>query len=277
MNQSTRSDYMQKLPLLLFAGEGRNLRVAELLERAEVEYRALIKLNGKTMIYRVLEAFAESGIISDYFICGIPQNLVELPDSIDSAQVHFIEAQGMSYADRIAFGAKHILEQIPNQTQAMHATADIPFLSGKAIRDFYDLGNGKPFDLVNSVVTRDSMEGRFGETKRTYVPIRVEGKVVEYCLGDLAIINLEKVEGAVDNFRAFRRNRKRVLMIILVLQPGIIFRYLLKRLRFSDVEKALNKVFKAKTHVVHVDHPELAMDVDNIHQYELVLREFNTG
>ena len=211
---------MDKIPLILFAGEGKGQApIDELLEYAKVEYRALMEFDGKTIIYRILENFHKSGIISEYFILGIPENLVKLPPDIDVSKVHIFETEGMEFADKLNFVAKHILEKIKttpsifpeNSTHVMFSTSDIPFLKASTISELYDRTRDLTFDLQASIVPKELMEDRFGETERTYLLLRNDKEKKEYCLGDITILNLLKVEKGVEKLRALRKNRKKVL------------------------------------------------------------------
>ncbi|MHA2252373.1 MAG: hypothetical protein ACXAD7_18550, partial [Candidatus Kariarchaeaceae archaeon] len=70
-----------KLPFIVLAGSPETRDI--LMEYANVEYKALIDINGQSMITRVLDAINKSNIASRIFITGLPKELVVFPDNMD--------------------------------------------------------------------------------------------------------------------------------------------------------------------------------------------------
>jgi GTP:adenosylcobinamide-phosphate guanylyltransferase len=272
---------MEKLPLLLLAGEG-DQRIDPLLEHVNKKYRALIEFKGKFVITLLLEKFLESGIISHYVIIGIPKDYVQLPDGLPLDQVDFLETPGQDFTDRLNNAANHLLELAKEKpdifpkgtTNALYVPADLPLLETESILEYYQKTVDNQFDLYPAVIERKVMEDRYGFTERTYLLLKNANVRAEYSLSDLAVMNMTSIGDVLDNVRSMRKNRKKVLFIILFLKPSILFKFLFKRLSFKDVEGAVNKVFKIKSKIIEMQHPDLAMDIDNVFQYELVKREF---
>lgn len=266
----------RKFPVVIMAGTDINKK-DELLEFANVNYKTLITINGKTILERILKALYDSNRITRYYIVGVPKAKITLPKKINPSLVTFIESEGFDVPDRIAITTERIIEDAKNDEtiladdthHLLFVTGDIPFITGDIINEFLDKCGDLSFDMYPSCVSKDIMVSRFPKSSRTYGKLR-EGR---YCLGDISLFRVGIVGDRVDKIRILRENRKKFVRTIFKLQPFGVFRYILGRLSFDHLNKATSKIFDVQTKFIPMERAEIAMDIDKPHQLEMAIEE----
>lgn len=266
--------------MIVMAGSGGEEDKDALLEYANVEYKALIELGGKTILERVLAAINESGVVTKTYVIGLPENKITIPEGMDPSTVKCLEIEGADVPTRLDEATKFVMEEAKSDPSlfphgsyhGLFCSGDIPFLKGEMIRDFVEQCGDLENDLYPSIVREEVMVKRFPESKRTY------GKITEgrYCVGDVHIFDYSMVEARLDRVRVLRKNRKNFAMTVFRLKPSIVFRFLIGRLGMKHLVKATNKVFKVHAEFISTKYAELAMDVDKPHQLELAKAEFKS-
>lgn len=268
---------LRKYPLIIMAGSDAE-RTDALLDYADVDYKALITLNGKTLLELILEAMQESGVISHIYVIGIPENKINLPEHIRSDKIIFLEIPGEKVPERLDIVSKQMMEDaktnpdiFPGGTfHGLFVGGDIPFIQPNMIRDFVE-GIGEPkYDLYPTMVNQTVMEKRFPKSSRTY------GKLVEgrYCLGDITLLDLSLIADRLPQVRILRKNRKKFGTTIFKFAPMTAVRFVFKRLSIKNLEDGAGKVFKVKCKFIDVPHAELAMDIDKPAQLDMAREEF---
>ncbi len=259
-----------RIPCILMAGadpdNNGELEIAE-----NLDYKALIDINGKSVIARMMEAFEESKIVSKYYIVGLPEELVEFPDTIDRSKIEFFMPKGDKVPERLQETAKIILEQSKtdktlfseNSHHILFASGDIPMMSSQSILDLVENTQNFKYDLYFAMVEEGIMSAAFPDNRRTYAKL-VEGK---YCMADLLIFDISLLsESRIEKIRTLRENRKVFAKVVFRLSPMTVIRFIIGRLSFPIAEKAVNKIFDVRTKIVQTKYPVLAFDMDKPHQ-----------
>jgi len=125
-----------------------------------------------------------------------------------------------------------------------------------------------------SIVQREQMESKFPNSNRSFVEFKDN---FEVCGGDISIINIRMILQHEKLMTKLIEKRKNALAQLLVLNPILVVRFLLKRLTLDKFMRSLSKnVFKAKegVYAVITEDAEIAMDVDKTHQLEEVRRYY---
>ncbi|OLS29450.1 MAG: hypothetical protein HeimC2_00010, partial [Candidatus Heimdallarchaeota archaeon LC_2] len=77
---------LRKYPLIIMAGSD-SIRSDELLDYANVDYKALIELNGKTLLEYIIDAMQKSDVVSHIYVIGIPEDKINLSEYIQKDEI----------------------------------------------------------------------------------------------------------------------------------------------------------------------------------------------
>ena len=245
---------MSEIAALILAG-GKN-KPAMQAACDGIENRALVDLNGKTMLSYVVEAVRD-GLAQT----GGGRILVagDVPTPEDCVQV----AGGASLVDTLLSGVAAL---VPGETRLLVVTADIPFLTGEAVADFLTrartLGPNVPFAWP--IVDAQTCAEKFPGMKRTTLRVK-EGT---FTGGNLALLDPAFLAEKDAVLRAAYARRKSVPALAQMLGPDLLFRLVLSRLSpkvlpISVLENAVGRVLGGITvRAVATPFAEIAADVD---------------
>lgn len=259
-----------RIPCILMAGSDPGGR-GELEIAENQDYKALIDINGKTVIAKMMEAFEESKIVSKYYVVGLPEELFEIPDTIDRSKIEFLMPKGDKVPERLDETAQLILEQAKtdetlfseNSHHILFASGDIPMVTSKGILNLVENTQNFKYDFYFAMVEESIMSAAFPDNRRTYAKL-AEGR---YCMADLLIFDIDLVNGArIQKIRTLSENRKVFAKVVFRLSPMTVLRFIIGRLSFPIGEKAINKIFDLRVKIIQSKFPELAFDMDKPHQ-----------
>lgn len=268
-----------RIPCILMAG-------ADLDNRGELEiaenqdYKALIDIKGKTIITRMMEAFEGTNIVSKYYIVGLPEELIDFPDTIDKSKIEFIIPKGAEVPERLQETAKVIIEQAKTNKSLfseksqhiLFASGDLPMMTSESILDLVERTQNFKYDLYFAMVEESIMSAAFPDNRRTYAKL-VEGR---YCMADLLIFDINVVnDQRSEKLETLRENRKVFAKVVLRLSPMTVIRFIIGRLSFPIAEKAIDKIFDFRTKIIQSEYPELAFDMDKPHQVIIARDKIN--
>lgn len=268
---------LRKYPLIIMAGSD-SIRSDELLDYANVDYKALIELNGKTLLEYIIDAMQKSDVVSHIYVIGIPEDKINLSEYIQKDEITYLEIPGESVPNRLNETAKRMMADANKNSNifpggsfhGLFIGGDVPFLKPQMIRDFVESIGEPELDLYPSFVRKEVMEKRFPESRRTY------GKLTDghFCLGDITCLDLSMVDERLPQVRILRKNRKKFVTTLLKFAPLTAVRFVFRRMSIKHLENGTNKVFKIKCKFIEVQHAELAMDIDKPAQLDLAREEF---
>lgn len=227
-----------------------------------VEKKALIPLAGKPMICWVVEALYGSGLIDNLVIVGLRPD--ELPHS--DIPLNYVDAVG-SLIDNILAALDKLKEINPMSQKVLLASSDIPLITPESIRGFVDECGSLEADIYYAVVEQKTMEARFPNSKRTFVPF----KGGRYSGGDVFVADIEAPSKTdLDLFRSLTGSRKNYWQQVRLLGFGFIIRFLLRQMTVEDAAKRAKDILNLDARGVDTRYPELGMDLDKPNQYELI-------
>ena len=270
------SNNARKFPLVILAGaekEGSaHYKKDKLLEYANVDYKALIELNGKPMILYVIKAFVESGRVSEILIVGLPKHRLTIPENLKTVPIHFIETDA-PHADKLIIASEFLLKQKLDVEYAMFIGGDVPTITPEAINDFLDKCSELDADFFFSIIQEETMDRMFPNNKRTYARMK-EGK---FCGGDLQLVRYTLAPDRREIIEKILNNRKSVLKQAFFISPLTFFKFLLHRVGIEEAENLISKVIKAKIKGVISAYADLGFDVDKPNQLDLVRNLLQEG
>lgn len=235
-----------------------------LLDATGIEKKALIPLAGKQMVAWVLKALRESGVVENVAIVGVAPDELEYVDD----RLYFMESRG-NLIDNIFAGLEKLQEITPDLKKFLLFSSDIPLVTPEIVRGFVEECGTQEADMYYTAVEERTMEARFPNSKRSYVPL----KGGRYCGGDAFLIDVAAAHGNVALARQLISNRKDYLAQVRLAGFGFIIRFLLRRMTVHEAARRVADRIGFNPRVVDTRFAELGMDLDKLHQYQMIKTE----
>ena len=265
---------MKQYPMIILAGKPPERD--ELMDYADVDYKALIDINGKPMFKYVLEQIQKSELVSYLLIVGKKDELEHLMDSMDPDKISYLDIEGKT-GEKFHQAALHLLDLSKtrddlfhsNSKQIIYMTSDIPSITSDMMRNHMKKCQDSSVDLYYSVVEREFMDKTFPGSGRTYMGI--EGG--KYAGVDIAVINIETISTKYDKIRLVTEQRKSFLKGVFLASPFTFIKLIIGKVKMKDVENLMSKIFGLKAKLIITEDAEMAFDVDKPFQLDM-MREF---
>jgi GTP:adenosylcobinamide-phosphate guanylyltransferase len=227
--------------------------------------KAMLEICGKPMIQWVLDALADSAIIDNVIIVGLPQD-----SRIHCHKKLYFVPDHNGLMENLTAGAKKAAEINENATHALFASSDIPAVTGEMVDWIINAVRNENGDLFYNVISRAVMEQKFPHAARTYIRL----KDIEICGGDLHVFSLriflddEKGIG-----KKLADTRKSPIKQAALIGFDTILLYLIRQLTLKKVERNASKHLKVTGRAVICPYAEAGMDIDKPHHLEIVTAE----
>jgi len=228
--------------------------------------KALIPLAGKPMIQWVLDALDASGEFSTINIIGLPAH-----SGIDSKlHYHFLEDRG-GIIENIQAGCQYLVGTLHRNPQqvVVTASADIPAVKPHMVNWLVKQIEDSDHDLYYSVVEQESMEKRYPDSRRTYVPL----KGMRVCGGDLNAIRLYAALHTSPLSKKLAAARKNIVKQASLIGLNTLTLLLLRQLDLHEAERKISRRLDISGKALLCPFPEIGMDVDKPFQYDIILKD----
>jgi GTP:adenosylcobinamide-phosphate guanylyltransferase len=253
----------EKMDAIITAG-GRLKPGDPLLELTHIEKKALIPLAGRPMVGWVVEAVRGSGIVGNIALVGLTPE--EFP--VDDSQLYYIEPAD-SLIDNIFAGLDKLRGLTPDLKKFLLFSSDIPLITPEIVRGFVAECGDQSGEMYYAGIEERTMEARFPGSKRSYVPF----KGGRYCGGDAFLVDVAASYGNIDLARKLTGSRKNYLAQLMLTNIGFIIRFLLRRMTIHDMAEEVVDLVGFRPKAVDTKFAELGMDLDKLHQYEIIKAE----
>jgi len=218
-----------------------------------VASKGLVQVAGRAMGAYVLDALRASGVVDRIRYLGpCPAEVVGSVDETRPA--------GSTLLDTVEVA----LEGLTGRT--LIATADLPLLTGEAVRDLVEGAPDAAF--VYPIIRRADAERFAPGARRTYV--RIQGE--SYTGGNLALVDPAIVSQRLPVIRNALEARKSPWRIAKLVGFGVLLGLLLGRLRISRLEARVSKIIGASARAYLTRYPEIGADVDHPDHLDFVER-----
>lgn len=226
--------------------------------------KALLDMNGRTMLERVVDALQNATQIEEIVVVGLGSDMGQ---TFQRPVFHLPDQGGM--VSNVLAGVDWLNQRRPAAEVILVSSSDIPLLTG-AMVDGY-LNACRPFDkgIYYSFIAKETMEARFPGSKRTFTKL----KGVEVAGGDVHLIQPAFATSNVPLWEALAAGRKQAWKLARAVGFGVLFKLLTRRLSFADIEALALKVTGYEASVRLNPHAEMAMDGDKPHQVDLLRAE----
>lgn len=233
-------------------------------EEAGVSVKALIEIDGRTVLQRTLDAVRATGLVNRAIVIG-PREIANHPCAKSADAV--IPEGGDSGPANILRGLEYLRE-----TDGAHAdrvlilTTDLPFLTPESIREFTDRC---PSDAAfcAPLVSRAAFEDRYPGSGNRYVKL-ADG---QWTMGGAFLVDPESIEANRDNIEASFQARKSQIAMARLLGLGFIVKFLTGRLTVPDIESRCSKMLGCCCVAVPESPAELAFDLDLVREYRYAI------
>lgn len=232
-----------------------------LAEENGVPAKALIEVEGRTMLARVIDALLACERITRVLVLAQRTDLLnagEPTDILKDPRVTLITS-----GSGIASSLSAILGKADAPWPVLVTTADNALLTTQRVESF--LSGTRDCDIGVGVSERSVVESKFPSTKRTWLKFR-DG---HYSGANLFAFQNDQCLPAIDHWREVEQDRKKGIKLIASFGPTLLLTFLLRRVGF---ERGLGLASKkmglvAKPIVLDAEAP---IDVDKREDLELV-------
>lgn len=231
--------------------------------------KAFLDMGGRTMLERVIDGLQSSRYVEDIVVVGLSEEEGKRLKCSRPVSA-FLPDQGSLFANTLA-GVKWVNQFRPGSQQIILSSADIPLISGPILDNFIE--SCQPFDrvLYYTMVSREVMEKRFPNSKRTFVRL----KDAEIAGGDIFLAQTKITDTNHELWKAATNARKHAWQLARIVGFWTLFKYLTRQLSLAEIEATGSRMLKAPVKIILSPHAELGMDGDKPHQVDLLRSQFN--
>ena len=227
--------------------------------------KALLDMEGRTKLERVMDALQSAEAVERIVVVGLGSDMgMQFQRPVDQ---HLPDHGGM--VPNVLAGVEWLRQDKPDIEEVLFCSSDIPTITGPVVDEF--INRCRPFDkgIYYIFVTKEAMEVRFPDSKRTYVQI----KGMEIAGGDMAIGRVEITDANQELWVALSNARKHAWQLARIVGFGTLIKYLTHRMGPKEIEKKAASIIDAPVEVVLDPPAELAMDADKPSQVDLLRAE----
>lgn len=220
----------------------------------EAPHKALIRLGGETLLARVVGALRAAGATRIAVISSHPQVRDEIArlgaEALD-------EAAGPSLSVKAGAGVLG--------TPLVVTTADHALLEPEWVTRFL-ADTPADADVTVLVAARPTVEAAAPGTKRTWLKL-ADG---DWSGCNLFYLANDRALGVIDLWRRVEAERKRPWKMAQILGPGMLIRYLFRRLSLRDAAARLGALAQVNAAIVETPYGLASVDVDKPADLDLV-------
>jgi GTP:adenosylcobinamide-phosphate guanylyltransferase len=223
--------------------------------------KALIDIAGKPMVQWVLDALGDAKNVDNVIVIGLSAK----SGLICKKPMHFVSNQGRMLANIVA-GVNKSLELNKKNQYVLIVSSDIPTLKPEMVDWLVETSMQTKDDLYYGVCSREVMEKRFPDSKRTYTKL----KDIELCGADINITHVRMATEHLDLWETLIGSRKTPLKQASIVGLDTFFQVLTRTITLEGlVAKVCGRIGIAGR-AIQWQFAEPCMDVDKPHQLELL-------
>lgn len=232
-----------------------------LYEMTQGKSKALLDMDGRTMLERVVDALQTAQSIGEIVVVGLGSDL----GMTFQKPVYHVTDHGSLLKNALA-GIARMRELHPETNLVLLCSADIPTITPEIVDDFIE--KCAPFDkgMVYNFVDKATLEARFPHSNRTYVKL----KDALIAGGDMTLIQADLSDHNRDVWEALTNARKHAWQLARVIGLRFMLKLLLRQLSIADIEATTERITGRPAQIILNPHAEIAMDADKPEQVLLL-------
>jgi len=245
----------------------------EFAREAGTDLKALAPVGGRPVIAHVIDALRASGRVSHVFVVGPKARL----GAVDTGADEVLE-EGATGPENFRRGLERCAEvRGGDDGPALLCATDLAFLSPEAVRWLADQTGTADADIVFPIVDEPTYMAAFPGSPNTFAPL-VDGHLTG---GSLQIVRPRVILENMHLIEAGFAARKSQLAMARLLGPGLVLRFLFKRLTVAAAEARVAKIIGCRVRALRIGPdapglvgPRLCADIDGPEDYEYVRRRW---
>ncbi len=228
----------------------------------------LIKLGGKTLLERMLDTLNTA--------MDSPRIAVNLGANAEGAEL--LPAYGERVSSYLCEGG--LLDAIVDGLQLLSADSDgdfqeesvlmvnvdVPLISAPQLTDLVNEAGALGADGVWPVVEKSIILKSFPDTKRTYIPT----KQGTFTGGNIFLAKPRLIWENKALLEKAYQNRKSPMGLASIFGLSLVLRFIAGTISIPDLESNFSLRFNAKLRMLPFKHPEVAIDLDKLSDYEMM-------
>ncbi|UAB77725.1 nucleotidyltransferase family protein [Erythrobacter sp. SCSIO 43205] len=232
-----------------------------LAEALGVPAKALIEIEGQTMLARVLSALLGAAGIGRVLV--LSQKIEAIAKGEPSGLLNNPRVTLMNSGNGIAGSLRPILGTVDAPWPVLVTTADNALLTTQRVERFLSGTSG--CDIGVGVSERSIVESTFPQTRRTWLKFR-DG---QYSGANLFAFKNDQSLPAIDHWRAVEQDRKKGIKLIASFGPSLLLTFLLRRVGFEQGLRLAGGKMGLFAKPIMLD-AEAPIDVDKLEDLRLV-------
>lgn len=256
---------MSEFASVILAGE--RAATDPLREHTGVACKALLEIDGKIMIRRVIDALEDARAVRSIHLNG-PTEACVTSDAGLSALIADGRADWTAPGVSPSTSAHQMLVRFPADQPVMLTTADHPLLTPEIVDHFCDGAAASGCDVVIGLAPYELTHSVYPELKKTVLRFREGG----FCGCNLFAFLTEDGRRVADFWRRVEQERKKPLVVIRLLGAWALLRYRMGWLTLDGALARLSRKVGVRIGVVILPFAHASVDVDSVSDYDLVQR-----
>lgn len=235
---------------------------------AGATHRALLDIEGEPMLVRVVRMLLARKSIERVLInIDAPELLESIPEFAslrDDGRIEILrstDSPSRSVAESLAHAG---LSEAP----VLVTTADHALLDHDMLDEFFVASLATNADLTFALVARTTIESRFPEARRTYLPFRGES----YSGANLFFFRTPDSLAAASFWRRVESERKKPWRLARAFGLSALVLFVLRRMDLAEAMTRASEVIGIRITAIPLRNAEAAVDVDKIEDLLLVRR-----
>jgi GTP:adenosylcobinamide-phosphate guanylyltransferase len=230
--------------------------------------KALVDVAGKPMVQWVLDALGNAKQVDNVIVVGLSSK----NNLTCNKPIHYLSNQGRMLANIVA-GVNKSLELNKKNKYVLIVSSDIPAIKPEMVDWLVDTCMKTQDDLYYGVCSRELMEKRFPDSKRTYTHL----KGMDVCGSDISLTHVRMATEHLDMWEQLIGNRKSPLKQASIIGFGTLFSLFTRQLTLEDAVARVSGRIGIKGRAILWPYAEPCMDVDKPHQLELLRADLAKG
>lgn len=235
-----------------------------LYEYTQGEAKAFLNIAGKPMVQWVLDALNDSANIENVVIVGLPSG-----EKVTSEKIAAMIPNQEDMIENVRAGLNKLIEINPDSRQALLVSSDIPAITPQAVDWAVGVAAESDEDIYYNVISRQVMEGRFPDSKRSYIRL----KDLELCGADMNVISTRMASSDSDIWNRLANSRKNPIKQAALIGFDTLFLLIFRMVTLEQAAEKVTKRLNIKGRANVCPHAEVGMDVDKPFQLEILRKD----
>ena len=230
---------------------------------ANVYGKSVVKFQNQTLLERAVSTLVNAKCINQIVIVGPSDECLQsYPQLISFLKVNNITRLSPESGPS-ASAYKGVIKF--NYYPTLLVTCDLPLLNSQQIDKYCQRMQGLEADFVVTAVNYESIGHCMPQLKKT----KYQFGSKQVCFANVFAVLREPGLRAIEYWQDIESSRKKPIEIIRKIDWLSILRYKLGMLTLEQAAKRLSEKVSAKVLIENSDVPNLALDVDSEHDYEV--------